>query len=279
MEALEAGGVLGGIVIGEAGQLRARQGVHILGEPPRLRYLRRLLTELPRREMGGEGQVGGQVGAAALSVLVVDDQAISRVATERTLTSRGHTVRSVPGGLQALAELNNEMADVVLLDLEMPELNGWETTARIRQEVPRGSECAIIAMTGHSQDAERERARIVGMDEFLTKPVSNEELDRVIRSTFARKRYATRLKEAEGTRNESGKAGEQESEKEDALLRRARAALEAGECERAEPLLLEYRGRCSDRREQDRVFKALLACRREDSQGALLRLEAIGSGG
>lgn len=238
--------------------------------------------ELPRR--GNEGD--GRAGAAVLSVLVVDDQAISRVATENMLRSKGYEVRSVPGGVEALEELRSEMADVVLLDLEMPELDGWETTARIREEVPRGSECAIIAMTGHSSDAERERARILDMDEFVSKPVSNEALDSVIRSTFARKRYTRRLKQTQqspGKGEESAQGlsdgRETESPEDDALLQRARVALENGECEMAETLLVEYRARCSDRKDKDSVFMAILACRREESQGALLRLDGIGSGG
>jgi signal transduction histidine kinase len=277
-EALEKEGVLGGILIGEVEELRTHPKVHLLGMPPRLRRLRSLLLTWPdNSETLEEREI-----SSTLSVLVVDDEVLNRVATEKTLRSKGHEVRTARGGLEAIEELTENMAEVVLLDLEMPGMDGWETAERIRKEVPRGTDCAIIAMTGHSRESEGERAKIVGMDEFVTKPITDVELDRVIRATFSRKRYARRLQSeqvGEAASEESPNVYTGSNGEGATLLEGAKAALKAGQCERAEPLLVEYRGRCVDRREKDSVFKAVLACRRQDPEGALLRLEGIESGG
>ncbi|MFP4302364.1 MAG: response regulator [Spirochaetaceae bacterium] len=271
VEAVESGRLEGAIVIGEVEALRSRPGIHLLGEPPRLRHLKRLLEEIPR---SNKGDVGPEA-PGALSVLVVDDQGLSRVATAKLLESRGFDVESASGGEKALEALRRRMRDVVLMDLEMPGLDGWETSSRIRSEIPGGRNCTVIAMTGHSREEEQERARVVGMDEFVSKPVHGEELEKAIRSTYARKRHSLRIAaDAEG--HPRSRASRPASA---TLLREAMELLDSGECAQAEERLAAYREQCEDRRMRDALFKAVLACRRRDAEAARMRVDRMISGG
>lgn len=93
------------------------------------------------------------------------------------LEMRGHQVTIANNGKEALAALEDDCFDVVLMDLEMPEMDGLEATAEIRNR--EGSEAVrlpIIAMTAHAVTGFRERCRTAGMDGYITKPVQPEEL-------------------------------------------------------------------------------------------------------
>ena len=274
LEAVENGGIAGAVVIGEVEGFRAHPKIHLLGEPPRLRYLRKLLRELPKTgERNRE-----TMERTTLSVLVVDDESLSRIATAKMLQSKGHEVESVSAGEGALEALRERPRDVVLLDIEMPGLNGWETSSRIRSEIPGGKECAVIAMTGHSSEMEQERARVVGMDGFVSKPVNSDDLDNTIRTTYARKKHALQVAKEFGNDREPANPGAPESDA-STLLKEAWELLETGACDQAEAPLLEYRKRCEDSRTKDTIFKAVLACRRRDPEGARVRLEGMIWGG
>ncbi len=255
------------LLLGESEGVDLPPGVHPLGALPRLRHLKRIVSR-PRSEEGD--------GSAPMNILVVDDEGIGRVATAGVLEALGHQVRTVGGGREALEALEQEMADVVFLDVEMPGLDGWQTAAAIRNELKRGRECAIIAVTGHSGDADRRRAKESGMDEFVTKPFLPRELDRVARRALTRRRYALRMQE----RNEAGgSAPGQEGDDPSQLLSLVREAVAAERFGEAEKLLVRLRERFSDGSQRDAIFRTLLACRRQDKESALLRLEAISSGG
>ncbi len=116
-------------------------------------------------------------GGHALRVLLAEDNAVNRKVAVRLLEKRGHTVVAVEDGRQALQALDRERFDVVLMDVQMPEMDGFEAAAAIRaRERAEGGHVPIVALTAHAMKGDRERCLDAGMDAYLAKPVSSEEL-------------------------------------------------------------------------------------------------------
>jgi len=93
------------------------------------------------------------------------------------LTRSAHTVTLVSTGHEVLARMATEHFDVILMDLQMPELDGLETTQRIRaDEAASGKHQAIIALTANALVGDRERCLAAGMDAYVAKPFSRQEL-------------------------------------------------------------------------------------------------------
>lgn len=106
-----------------------------------------------------------------LRVLLTEDNAINQRLAQRTLEKAGHSVVIADNGLRALECLAAEKFDVVLMDVQMPEMDGFEAVARIREvEKASGRHQLVIAMTAHAMSGDRERCLEAGMDEYLPKP-------------------------------------------------------------------------------------------------------------
>jgi signal transduction histidine kinase/CheY-like chemotaxis protein/HPt (histidine-containing phosphotransfer) domain-containing protein len=123
--------------------------------------------------------------AQSLQVLLAEDNVVNQRLTVWMLEKRGYQVEVASTGHEALAALARRAFDVVLMDLQMPELDGFETTAVIRaQERGTGAHLPIIAMTAHAMKGDEERCLAAGMDGYVSKPVKAEELyaaiDRVV---------------------------------------------------------------------------------------------------
>jgi PAS domain S-box-containing protein len=116
--------------------------------------------------------------AAAQRVLVVDDNADAAGTLEMLLRSLGHETRVVHDGAEALRLARDFKPDVVLLDLGMPGLDGYEVARRLR--AMKGAALRIIAVTGWGQEADRQRSREAGFDLHLVKPVEATELVKVL---------------------------------------------------------------------------------------------------
>ena len=118
----------------------------------------------------------------ALRILVADDNPINQSVTTGMLRSRGHIVRTARNGCEAVAIYQREPLDLILMDVQMPELDGFAATARIRQlELGHGGHhISIVAMTAHAMDGDRQRCLDAGMDDYLTKPVNQEQLLNVL---------------------------------------------------------------------------------------------------
>ena len=118
-----------------------------------------------------------------LRVLVVEDNPVNQHLAVRLVEKQGHSVAAVSSGLEALAALEKESFDVVLMDVQMPDMDGFETTLAIRQkERETGTHLPVIAMTAHAMQGDRERCLEAGMDRYITKPVSVKELFAAIES-------------------------------------------------------------------------------------------------
>jgi signal transduction histidine kinase len=117
-------------------------------------------------------------GRRGLRVLMAEDNAINQKLVSRLLEKRGYSVVTVTDGHEALEALEREPFDVVLMDVHMPSMGGFEATAAIRKrerETP-AAPVRIIAMTASAMKGDRERCLAAGMDGYVSKPISDKEL-------------------------------------------------------------------------------------------------------
>jgi PAS domain S-box-containing protein len=131
-----------------------------------------------RKPEAADGSAGPESRAGrALRVLLAEDNAVNQKLVIRLLERRGHQVTVVDNGRDALAALERQAFDAVLMDVQMPQMDGFETTAAIRQREGRaGGHVPVIAMTAHAMKGDRERCLAAGMDGYLAKPVQAHEL-------------------------------------------------------------------------------------------------------
>ncbi len=95
----------------------------------------------------------------------------------RFLQKRGHTVVLTGSGKKALDAWRKQAFDIILMDVQMPEMDGFEATARIREhEKSTDKHVPIIALTAHAMVGDRERCLAAGMDEYVSKPINADDL-------------------------------------------------------------------------------------------------------
>ncbi|HEY2158860.1 MAG TPA: PAS domain-containing protein, partial [Isosphaeraceae bacterium] len=116
---------------------------------------------------------------AGRRILVVDDNGDSALSMARLLRFRGNEARTAHDGMEALEAAEEFRPEVILMDVGMPRLNGFEATRRIREQ-PWGRSMIIIALTGWGQVGDRERSREAGCDGHLVKPVDLAELESLL---------------------------------------------------------------------------------------------------
>ena len=116
-----------------------------------------------------------------LHILLAEDNVVNRKLAARLLEKQGHRVTVASNGKEALGQLEQEHFDLVLMDVQMPEMNGFDTTAAIRnREKHSGQHIPIIAMTAHAMKGDREHCLEVGMDGYVSKPIQSKELSEEI---------------------------------------------------------------------------------------------------
>lgn len=123
-----------------------------------------------------------------LRILVVDDNAINQNLAVLLVKKQGHSTVVANNGREALELVEKEVFDLVLMDVQMPEIDGVEATIRIRQkEMQKGAaRLPVIALTAHAMAGDRERCLAAGMDGYVTKPVRVKELFAAIDDIAAR---------------------------------------------------------------------------------------------
>jgi two-component system, sensor histidine kinase and response regulator len=117
-----------------------------------------------------------------LRILLAEDNAVNQVLAVRLLEKRGHRVTVAGNGKEALATLEKDSFDLVLMDVQMPEMDGFEATAVIREkEKASGTHLPVIAMTAHAMAGDRERCLDAGMDDYIAKPIRPQELEELLK--------------------------------------------------------------------------------------------------
>jgi CheY-like chemotaxis protein len=121
-----------------------------------------------------------------LRILVAEDNVVNQKVACHLLEKLGHSVVLASNGRQVLDILERQCPDVILMDVQMPEMGGLEATAAIRlKEKERGGHIPIIGLTAHALSGDREKCLQAGMDAYLAKPVHREDLTRVLAETMA----------------------------------------------------------------------------------------------
>jgi CheY-like chemotaxis protein/HPt (histidine-containing phosphotransfer) domain-containing protein len=124
-----------------------------------------------------EPKTVASVSVVSLRVLVVDDNAVNRAVAAGMIEQQGHVVTLAANGREAVAAARGQRFDLILMDLQMPELDGLAATARIREaESGLGRRTPIVAMTARAAADDRARCLAGGMDDYVSKPVTKEKL-------------------------------------------------------------------------------------------------------
>jgi CheY-like chemotaxis protein len=138
------------------------------------------------RPVGVEVARGSEAGRAPLQVLLADDNAVNQQLALALLKKMGHRADVATNGAEVLEALVRRPYDVVLMDVEMPVMDGLEASRRIKQDWPAGQRPRIIAMTANAMQGDREACLAAGMDDYLSKPIRREELAAALARSEAR---------------------------------------------------------------------------------------------
>jgi PAS domain S-box-containing protein len=143
---------------------------------------KRQLPLASRRRQGSKTRRG-------LQVLLAEDNAVNQMLATRILENLGHDITVVGNGRDALATARDRKFDLIVMDVQMPEMDGFEATAAIREwEKTSGEHIPIIAMTAHAMKGDRERCLAAGMDGYVSKPIRIGDLEEALtRSMVATK--------------------------------------------------------------------------------------------
>jgi len=135
----------------------------------------------PAQMLASAAQTRAIPEAISGRVLVVEDQAVNRAVVVRLLEKLGCSVDSAENGREALAAVAKQEYDLVLMDCQMPEMDGFEATAQIRRNEGSRRRVPIVAFTASALAGDRERCLAAGMDDYLTKPVRRAQLESLVR--------------------------------------------------------------------------------------------------
>ncbi len=115
--------------------------------------------------------------AATCRILLVEDNEVNRTIATKLLEKRGHVVIAVENGALAVERTASDRFDLVLMDVQMPVMDGLTATARIRtREHGTGTHLPIVAVTAHALEEDRQRCFAAGMDAYLPKPIKSSDL-------------------------------------------------------------------------------------------------------
>ncbi len=122
-----------------------------------------------------------------LKILVAEDNKVNQKIAQKIFQNLGYNITIVSNGKEVLSHLEKAQYDVIFMDIQMPEMDGLETTQKICQNCSKENRPVIIAMTANAMEGDRETCLKVGMDDYLTKPVKIDQLTTVIINNFAQK--------------------------------------------------------------------------------------------
>jgi signal transduction histidine kinase/DNA-binding response OmpR family regulator len=146
-----------------------------------------LIKAQPAKPAPSEGCMAEQL---PLSILLAEDVVVNQKFAILALGELGYTPDVAANGLEVLAALERQRYDVILMDVQMPEMDGLEATRRIRQKFPAESQPRIIAMTANALQGDREMCLEAGMDDYVSKPIYMDELRAALQRSGASKQEA-----------------------------------------------------------------------------------------
>jgi two-component system, sensor histidine kinase and response regulator len=120
-----------------------------------------------------------------MNILIVEDNTINQKLIVRVLKILGQEVDIANNGLEALNAVHKKKYDIVLMDIQMPEMDGYEATERIRADVSKIHQPIIIAMTANALQGDREKCMEIGMNDYMSKPILIDEVRRVMHKWYA----------------------------------------------------------------------------------------------
>jgi CheY-like chemotaxis protein len=168
--------LLTSVVDGDPASLRQEDGLLRLNKPVLEQELRAALLDGPVTEEPAPAPVPAQTPSSHQRILVVDDMAPNAEVAALMLRSLGYESDIAENGVAGLAALARRPYQAVLMDCQMPEMDGYEATQELRRREQGKRATPVIALTAHAMAGERERCLAAGMDDFLTKPFSKEQL-------------------------------------------------------------------------------------------------------
>ena len=113
-------------------------------------------------------------------MLLAEDEPITRKLLHRHLVTQGYQVLEASNGKEAVEAVKKNTYDLILMDCQMPEMDGYEATREIRKLEGEKRHTPIIAMTAHALEGDREKCLAAGMDDYISKPVRKEKLKEVL---------------------------------------------------------------------------------------------------
>jgi two-component system, sensor histidine kinase and response regulator len=175
------------------GETRARWGVSsVVIKPVKQSSLLRAMLKV----IGASGQPRARKESTAqpsmevripLQVLLAEDNSVNQLLVVRILEKQGHAIELADNGKEALAAYDRQRFDIIIMDAQMPVMDGFEATEAIREkEKPTGQHTPILALTAHSTEADKNRCLSAGMDAYISKPILSMELLSSIDSLVAR---------------------------------------------------------------------------------------------
>jgi signal transduction histidine kinase/CheY-like chemotaxis protein len=131
---------------------------------------------------------GISASSLSLRILLAEDTLVNQKVAMGMLGKMGHRITLATNGLEALEQWRQNDFDLILMDVQMPEMTGLQATQQIRREEALGAHVPIVAMTASAMSEERDRCLAAGMDDFISKPVSSKVIEQMIAATFSHRR-------------------------------------------------------------------------------------------
>jgi CheY-like chemotaxis protein len=131
---------------------------------------------------------GISASSQSLRILLAEDNLVNQKVAMGMLGKMGHRITLATNGLEALEQWRQGDFDLILMDVQMPEMNGLQATMQIRREEAIGVHVPIVAMTASAMSEERDRCLAAGMDDFISKPVSYKVIEQMITARFSQRK-------------------------------------------------------------------------------------------
>jgi CheY-like chemotaxis protein len=127
-------------------------------------------------------------------ILVAEDEYINKILIRTLLTQAGYNVTVVKNGREAVDAWRGGVFDCILMDVQMPEMDGYEAVARIREAEQDGEHIPVIAMTAHAMSGDRRKCLAAGMDEYIAKPIDGNDVLQLLRQYLPGPRWREEMR-------------------------------------------------------------------------------------